>query len=212
MLNNKILQVKDLSITLTDKQNEDINAICTKFAYEMTTKKQSGSYYISKRNANPDKVKNNISLGKKGEFCTAKILEQTYGFPILDIDVEIRTGRKKGWQTDLPYNLLHPSLYNIHVKTCDKSTVKYCKDFSWTFQFSNRNTDGGTDTLFKGGNNEVIALVYLDDHLSPTCIIKAILPWGELQPLLKDPINPWLNGVKKCIYYQDLLQKIKKGV
>ena len=124
------------------------------------------------------------------------------GFPHIKLDLEIRNGTKKGWQIDLPFkekNLLYP---NVHVKTCCEL---WGGDYSWTFQFSNKNGIGGHDPIFNGPDDDLISFVYIPEMYNNVVIIKSILPWGIAKKYLKNPVLFKYHGIKKCIYFKDLL-------
>lgn len=191
--------IRDLEITLAEKENVKLNKKIQQFVDNLSSKKQSVDYYVSHRNVKAEKAMADIFLGKKAEYFTSLALKKYYNIEYLEPDLEIRKGRKKGWDCDLPY-----SNFNLHVKSCNAKTVKFCKDYSWTFQLSNNNGFNGKDKLLSEEKNDLISLVYIDNHLSNTGVIKAILPWDLVGSKLKDPIKPTLIGLKKCLYYKDL--------
>ena len=185
-----------------EKIIKKINDFCSKLE---TSKK----YYDDKRKAS--RAEENIKIGKYGEIGTYMFLRK-YNFPELKIDFEIRDGNKKGWVADLPYNSVNNKYPNIHVKTCDKISsdmVSEQKDiYTWTFQYSNSDDKNGNDILFREyGENDIVSLVYIKDMESNDVEIVAMAPWKEIIDILKDPILEKYKGIKKCLYYKDLLKK-----
>lgn len=199
-----MIGTNQLEIILSPTENEKINAKIQRFVDDLSSKKQSASYYSKNRNTSAEKALNDIFLGKKAEYITAIGLNKFHSLEYIEPDLQIRTGKNKGWAVDLPYNLYDKYIPNMHVKSCNAKTFKFCNDFSWTFQLSNKSGKNGKDSIFTDGGNDLISLVYLDDHLSNKGYIKAILPWNTIYPKLRDPIKPTLIGLKKCLYYKDL--------
>jgi hypothetical protein len=200
--NMNILYINDIVITFTEEENNNINKKCAEFILGMKGKSQSIEYYEFHRNAPKFKVANDIFLGKKAEFIAAQALCQ-YGLPLIEPDLEIRKGKGKKWKCDLKYNNM-----DVHVKACNNKTLIYCKDYSWTFQNSNRDTYCGKDELLENKSRQLVVLVFLEDMLQNIGIVKTIIEFSQLQPLLKDPIKKTLIGLKKCVYYKDL-EKLK---
>ena len=165
------------------------------------------SFYKNNRNANPTKVKQNNWISKLAEVGVAQYLMKQ-GYPWVEPDFRIYTKKDKSWNADLPYdNYGYP---NIHVKSCDKSTCDYLRknsndDYSWTFQYANKNGRGGKDDIF--GTDDEVALVYVPEMASRWIRLVSIIPFGTIKPLLKDPISPRLKGIKKCLYYKDLMNE-----
>lgn len=173
------------------------------FTSTMSEDGQSKDYYEKKRNGK--RVKDNILIGKYGEFAAAYILHQ-HGFPLLTIDCAIRSGKNKKWLPDLPYSLVRSELPDCHVKTCDDHSHDYVGDYSWTFQFANKYGKGGQDHLFAGHNdNDIVLLMYVPSLESHSVSLLATAPWYLLKNKLRNPIAKHLEGLKLCVYYQDLL-------
>jgi hypothetical protein len=194
-----ILYINDIIITFSKEENDKINSKCEEFVKAMSGKNQSAEYYEKHRNAQKEKIFNDIFLGKKAEFIAAQALFQ-YGLPLLEPDLEIRKGKAKKWKCDLQYDNI-----DIHVKSCNKKTLDFCKDYSWTFQNANKDICGGKDTLLKNNQNkQLVILVYLENMMYNIGVVKAIVEFSKIEPLLKDPIKKLFIGLKKCIYYKDL--------
>jgi len=201
-----MIGVSDIVIELSDKENSVINKKIEKFVEEMGSKKQSTTYYTQNRNVKAEKAAEDIFLGKKAEFFVCIALNKHFNIPLIEPDLEIRKGKKKGWGADIP--LVQYGHRDMHVKSCSAKTYKYCKDYSWTFQYSNNNGVGGKDKLLKQESNDLISLVYIIQPNSNIGTIKAILDWEMAKKYLKDPLKPTLIGLKKCLYYEDLINGI----
>jgi hypothetical protein len=187
-------------VKLTKEQDEVINRKINKFLSKMSFEEQSVSYYKNKRNAeNINIIKEDIFLGKKAEYIVAIGLHKKYGIPFVEPDIKIREGKYKGWEEDLRIENV-----NIHVKSCNSHTYKYCKDYSWTFQYNNNNGKDGRDKIFNKKEDSLCCFVFLENKDSDTGIIKAMLPWSFVVNKLKDPKKKSLVGIKKCIYYRDI--------
>lgn len=198
-----ILYINDIIISFNEEDNNRINHKCEEFVLAMSGKNQSADYYENHRNAKRGKILDDIFLGKKAEFVAAQALFQ-YGLPLIEPDLEIRKGRGKKWKCDLQYNNI-----DVHVKSCNRKTLDYCKDYSWTFQNANKDICGGKDTSLENiENKQLIILVYLEEMRYNIGVVKAIAEFSKIEPLLKDPIKKLYIGLKKCIYYKDL-EKLK---
>lgn len=195
------------SFTVSSQCNEKFVQIVEKFAKQMATKKQSIKYYEENRNATTPY--NDIILGKYGEFASCLFL-RTKGFPKLKPDVEIRTGKRKGWDCDLPFKALDDIYPDCGVITCNERTSdfvsKYRPDkYTWTFQYANGNGPGGRDKLFSNPDSDEVILFMFHPYLKSTKnILVASAPWNKLQGIIKDPIADKYKGLKKCIYSEDL--------
>lgn len=189
---------KNLKVDISEELNNEINREIQVFVDAMSEKKQSVEYYTKNRSVKADKAIEDIFLGKKAEYFVAIGLEQYCGIPYVKPDLSIRKGKKKGWDADL----VLPEV-NMHVKACSDKTVKFCKDYSWTFQYSNKSGKNGKDQIFEE-NKDIVALVYLPNHLSNSGEIKVISYWKDLINHLRDPLKPTLIGMKKCLYYKDI--------
>jgi len=182
---------------LTEEQNIIINKDIAAFVKKLDERDQSASYYRKRRNAQVNKVLEDIFLGKKAEYLVAIGMHKEYGFPLIEPDMEIYNGWSKGWEKDLPY---------VHVKSCSLKTYNYCNDYSWTFQYSNKNGLFGRDNIFNSSEFDLVAFVFMEKPQDNSGVIKAILPWRFIKRHLKDPKKESLIGVKKCVYYNDLVK------
>lgn len=198
-------KIQDFLISLSDQDNDQVNRRIRLHAEALSDKKQkqSAKYYVENRNATASKVINDICLGKKAEVMTMLVLRDSFGFPAVPVDLEIRKGNKKGWMPDLIY----PDV-KVHVKSCSASTLRICGDYSWTFNWKNSDKPGGKDEIFASGNGDLCAFVFMEDWFDKEAVIKAIVPWNDVVPILKDPVLPKFVGIKHCLYFKDLKNAI----
>lgn len=171
-------------IVFSEEENKEINDKISNFVKAMADKKQSANYYLKERRA--VKPLDDIALGKKAEFFAAKLLGEG------EVDLDVRVGRKKGWQPDLVIDG-----ENYHVKSCNEKGFQFCGDYSWTFQRE--------DPLLYSNSREWVVLVYLADAASSDGEIKLVALWEDVKGLLKNPLKKSLIGLKYCLYYRDLL-------
>lgn len=191
--------MSDLKITFTSKQNKEINKKIDEFVNNM-----GGSINYYNKNRRASKAKDDIFLGKKAEYFALYALHTKCNFPVINLDMEIRKGKAKGWQCDLPFHETYPDFPNVHVKGCNDWTYNYCNDYSWSFQYSNKNGRNGRDIIFSSPETDLVALVYVENARDPSGIVKKILPWEIAKNYLKDPISRMLVGLKKCLYFKDI--------
>lgn len=189
--------IGDKEVCFAQKENDLINKKINEFVELMF---ESVSYYTRMRNVNKDRAMVDMFTGKKAEFFAAKLLNEMYAFGNATPDLTVYSGRQKSWTPDLVYS----EGRNVHVKCCTASTLKWCGDYSWTFQHSNNTGKHGTDDIFSNPNGDLLSLVYLEEPRSACGIIKGIIPIKDIKDLLKDPKKKTLIGLKKCLYYQDL--------
>lgn len=185
-----------LEIKFSEEKNNEINKLVEKFVDGMF---DSVSYYTRMRNVNKDRAKLDMFVGKKAEFFTAEYLNKYHAMPLLLPDLNIYKGRQKSWAADL----IHGEV-NIHVKCCTASTLKYCGDYSWTFQYADKVGNGGKDDIFEQANGDLLSLVYIESPRLSSGIIKGMVYLRDIKHLLKDPKKSTLIGLKKCLYYNDL--------
>lgn len=201
-----IKRVNDLKVELNQTQDEMVNKKIELFTKRMSEKGQSVENYLEKRNAiNKEKVMDDINLGKKCEFYAYLAMRKEYGFPVTSIDLEVRHGRNKGWDHDLPFQKVDEKFPNTHVKGCSQGTLDYCDDYSWTFQYRNNNGFCGQDSIFNDTNPSLVAFVFTENFKSNIGIVKAILPWSDVRKYLRNPKKRDHAGIKQCIYYKDLV-------
>lgn len=213
----KIYELEDKVVSISPEWNSKINNLLYKnFVSKLIDRNQSASYYVSKRNANFDKAKQDIFVSKKAEYFALVALCKLYNFPKIKIDIDIRSGSSKGWLHDLCFKVTDQNFPNVHVKCCTSSTYRYCNDFSWTFQYSNNDRKGGKDLIFNSNEDDLVVFVYIENPEDNQGVIKAILPTNILLAqdngeflILRDPVKSNLKGLKKCVYYKDLIGLLK---
>ena len=178
---------------------------------EHADKSNSVKHYNDQRRAT--KAKDDIYYGKCGEHIACAVLYKNGGFPPVAPDVKIyRNISDKMYETDLPFGQKVPGYPDCGVKTCTEKTLSFMEKFTgerqmtWTFQLNDINKRSGRDRLFQEtGSSEPILFVYCDVALLSSKLV-ASAPWSKVHPLLKDPVSPKLKGVKKCLYFNDLIE------
>jgi hypothetical protein len=199
------------SYVLTPRVHRKSAKLIDRFGRIMATKNQSEHHYEDKRNARD--AKGDIRLGKWGEVGAWKFF-QNLGFPAVGLDFEIRKGNRKKWIPDLPYHNVDVEYPNVHVKTCRERTVSIARgEYTWTFQWSNNDGSGGRDLLFRdeGCREDLVSLMYSPFIGSAEGIVVATAPWYKLRTILRNPISSDLWGIKKCVYYRDLVALTTTG-
>jgi len=204
----RLRYIGDISYTFPEEENKSLNAVISGFADAMNVPGQSSEYWTGERNA-VDPWENN-ARGKKGEYGLVEILHQEFGLPRMEVDIEIRKGRKKGWREDLILDEDHDRMPRFHAKTCNLNTyMKYGKDYSWIFQVDNKKSKGGKDPITSGiypYPNDVVAFMYVETWESPTVHLKALVPVGALHDWnqFKDPWKRDLRNIKTAVYLRHL--------
>lgn len=209
--NHFIREVADRERELTPDKNLATNDRIKEFVDAMSAKRQSHEFYAEERNTTVDKAAEDDFLGKKGEVFALLYLRDELGFPSIKVDLEIRHGAKKGWTVDLPFSQADDAYPDVHVKTCHQKLVDYVGDYSWTFQYANKNAAGGRDDIFGGPDDVLVAFVFVERPYARQGTIKAIFPWKDVKHLLREPKKEDKQGLKKCIYYADLKALIENG-
>lgn len=201
-----------IEIKLPDYVNDKINANVKKYADAKKGKDQSIDYYEKKRGVkDPKKAYWDIYNGKKGEYFTAIILNKKFSFPYLEPDCKILPRGEKNWNPDLPYQQLNEIYPNVAVKACSNSTYRFCKDYSWTFQYCNSDGIAGKDEIFEEtSDNHYVALVYIPVPEESLGTLMVFAPWVKVAPFLRDPISPKYKGIKRCLYFEDLKNNIEE--
>lgn len=194
----------DQTWAIPDNWHNAMTVACDRFAKSSA---ESVRFYKTSRNAR-DPV-GDIALGKYAEIFAMQALT-AYGFPSIDVDLQIYDKRQKSWAADLPYGDLGTGLPNVHVKACDDQTVGYIRNkmvngqlvgrYSWTFNVGN-----GYDTAITT-RGELVALVYVPSLAVRMGKLVALVATDVLPKLLKPPLSPKLRGIKKCIYETDLVE------
>jgi hypothetical protein len=172
---------------------------CKEFA-----QKSSTNHYAKRGQFNKDKIQDQISTGKMGEIVAYKTIKKeipTIGKP----DFKIYEAKNKTWDCDL---IDSDNDIKILVKTQDcSSAVKYGQ--SWIFQYSNGKNRGGKDksVFVSPEDNYYVCFVMMDvpdgvGRVLSVCSVKNLVS----NQLFKDPICKKLVGIKKAIYYKDLVK------
>lgn len=187
----------------TQEYQKSMIAAVNQFTDKMAEKDQSADYYGERRNASRPLA--DIKFGKFGELTGALFL-RTKGWPKVLPDFSVRTGVKKGWDCDLPFNKINKVFPGCHVKTCNEKTRQFAGEYTWTFQWENTSGVGGRDPLFmRPDSNELVLLMYVPSLDENKAVVVATAPWNKIHGILRDPISDKLKGLKKCLYYEDLI-------
>lgn len=195
--------IEDIYVEFDDLLNNKLNELVEQFAWQIKNKQQAEYYHQLRRAGKIKVLKKDLPLGKKAEFVAAYGLHQRFSLPLVSPDLKIYKKREKKWSCDLIYGRTG----NVHVKGCDAKTLSYCDDFSWTFQYRNKNGHGGTDNIFKAPSDDFLVAVFMEDYTANKGIIKAIIPIERVKRLVRNPKNEWLIGIKQCLYYKDLFKE-----
>lgn len=187
----------ELKFEFSKEENDNYNRQVLIFAGAMLEKDQSAEYYLKSRNApSLDKVTLDSMVGKKGEFFVSQILHRIYGYPLVEPDLVAYATKQKKWGPDLYYS----DWRKFHVKTCSQTTRCFVGDYSWMFEKN--------DVLFKhGSDNDIIALMYLENWSSSTGILKTAIPYPLIAELFKPP-KSWKHKKQKTALYFKTLPKI----
>jgi hypothetical protein len=164
---------------------------CVQFAHDSIN---TNLDEYSKRNQKKvHKILNDIIIGKLGEFAVHKHLSKNS--PIAEPDLSIYDSSHKTFDSDLKYNNL-----NIHVKSQSREqSEKY--GISWSFHPKDSLTT-------RPEKNDVIFFCLVDDL---SVDIMAYDRATFFIDLYKDPVKNNLKGMKKVIYFTDLIKKPKKN-
>ena len=170
------------------------------------------SHYTGERATNQSKAWQDIAQGKYGEIFANQVLIAKLGFPSIPVDFAIYRTERKSFAADLPYKSMgYRNFPNVHVKTCSLSTKRMVGEESWTFQWGNQTKAGGKDSLFTDpASEDVVAFVYLENYAAHRCTLIATAPICILHgaDLFRPPRKADKVGLKKCIYYSDLLRYV----
>lgn len=153
----------------------------------------SGHYELRNQN-NPDKVKADHSMGKMAELGVFKSLRER-NILISKPDFKVYGKAKKSFAPDLSLKDL-----GVHVKSYNRHS-----SFppSWIFQFGGQGS-GHTDPIIKNPKeNEYVAFCVVDNQSVEIVGILSTL-FLKSKNLYRDPKAPYLVGIKKAIYLEDI--------
>jgi hypothetical protein len=171
----------------------------------------SNNYYAEKRGTTPQQAYNNNKCGKISEVFADRFL-LNYGFPGGAVDYTIKNYKNKNWSSDLQYPG-YPD-FKFAVKSC---SVKYkdengYEQFSWVFGAGNNDGSGGIDPIVHPESKEICFFVinpnYKKMYRDSKVYIFASAPIYLIYDLFKDPLYSRYSGLKKCIYFDDLVDRI----
>lgn len=176
--------------------SQEIYDLCNKFAEKSVD--SSVDHYEKRNQSNKANIKEQISIGKVGEFGAYFYLQGMIS-NISKPDLKIYNSENKSFDYDLKSDK-----YNVHVKS-QLMTTAYEFGLSWTFQYGNKNSGHFDSHIFNNDLNQHIILTLVHptfvDVLS-FCNVKVLHEYN----LFKDPKVDKLKGIKKVIYYDDLIK------
>jgi hypothetical protein len=195
------------TIILSEQNRKIHSEECLEMVDGLSEPGQSLDFYEATRKTNKKKAKKDVILGKMGEILSKNYLMKEFNLPEIEIDFSIKDKKNKGWEHDIPYSKISENLPNFHVKTCSKSTLKYCpaKQPSWMFQKSDKMVFKKTDEETK---NDYCVFVYMDNENSTEGKIMAILPINEVKQKCREPGVHQLRNSKTTLYFADYVNEL----
>ena len=176
--------------------NEREINICREFANQSAG--SSLDHYKKRGQSNPEKIKEDIFIGKTGELVVHK-LYQEQDFELSLPDFNIYTKKKKSFAADL----IGPKR-NIHVKTQSMDSInKYGK--SWILQKEDKifkkydEFDRIVLCMSNGETVTILAILAFSDLIKYKCIEKPKLDW-----LAKTKVAIYLDTIKKKVPEKNL--------
>lgn len=161
------------------KIDKEIVAQCTEFASACA---DTNKYYASRGQANLDKIRNDIFVGKLGEWACHKMLNDK-GIEVAAPDMAIYKGGRKSHSADLLNSTHH---FSIKTQTLE-SVERY--GMSWLMEKS---------SLPKFAGHKVILCLYLGDN---KVLIQNIVPFEDMLAVQAEPRLSYLKT--KCAFYYD---------
>lgn len=187
----------------------DENVVKKSYAYAKKRFEKDSSYYEKRRDANPEKIFDQLFYSIACEFAAAKVL----GIDESHVDTEIYDIYNKSWKEDLDDQFPVKSTSFNQIDYIRKGTNGESNE-SWTFQYSNKDGWGGKDEKIFDVPSEiqskkcvVFATIENEKIIDGTCVfIRGMVTLKNLYQynLLKDPIAPKYKGSKKNVYDGDL--------
>ena len=173
--------------------------LCKNFADRLV---ESSDYYVKNRDADKDKAKKDIALGKIAEFIAAEFIPSIDPSLPTNVvpDITVYSSSKKSWAPDLEF----PSL-SVDVKSYIVSRFPPSVTFQWANQSG---ANGGRDHFFDearvSARNEIVCLVSMNPSDLRESRVHSIVSRDSALPMFKDPVSERLIGFKKCLYFKDL--------
>jgi hypothetical protein len=155
---------------------------CIKFSEECV---ETNKYYASRGQKNLEKIKNDILVGKLGEWAAYQLLKEQ-GIEVGEPDLAIYKGGAKSHSADL-----EGSGHKFSVKTQTLKSVELY-GMSWLME---------KKALSKFEGHKVVLCLQLADD---TILIQNIVKFEDMMAVQKEPKLTYLTS-KAAFYYQDLL-------
>lgn len=170
------------------KLKKDILAKCKEFSEVCA---ETNKYYASRGQANLEKIKSDIFVGKLGEWASYELLKSK-GYEVSAPDMEIT--RKKSHDADLSTHLI-----KFSVKTQSLGSVrKY--GMSWLME---------KNSLKKFKDHYVILCMQISDQ---EILVQNIVKFSDMLAVQGEPKLAYLTS-KAAFYYEDIIcDKLKEVV
>jgi hypothetical protein len=164
------------------------------------------SQYAKRNQSDPTKIKYDCMIGKIGEWgIHGYFISQ--GYTCTEPDMNIYPSYQKNWNKDMV-----SSGVSVTIKSQSyEQSVRF--GTSWTFQYSG-NGMGHKDKIFDSRENEYIfaaCVVKLNEDGTALVSVKTTTTVSDLfrHNLFGEPKSPNLVGIKKVVYYDSILDKLK---
>ena len=171
------------NVELEQSMNRYYNQKITEYLDELE-KVGRFTQYANRGQTNPQTIRRQHALGKKGE-CLAYDLLMHRGYDHR-IEPDFTVTETHGFDNDLDYGSMPP----VHVKTKEPSDRW---GLSWTFQ--------STDPALRSPG-DTVALVVLASPTFAEGQVAAVLPMQQVAGLLRDPEMAHVRG-KRVLYWED---------
>lgn len=147
------------------------------------------THYAKRKQNDTNKIKHDIYCGKLAEFAVYQYLSKSSD--LTKPDVQVYESYHKSFDADLIIDYRH----NLHVKS---QHIHSASSFgmSWNFQKEDLLTVSPTD-------NDFICLCIV--HSENKVTIMAMKKATNLVTFYRDPVLEKLKGIKKVLYYSDLV-------
>lgn len=170
------------------KLDKSIIESCEAFAEACAV---TNKYYASRGQSNLEKIKNDIKVGKMGEWAAYQLLIDK-GYEVAKPDHEIYTGSRKSHSADL-----EGSGFKFSVKTQTLDSVrKY--GMSWLME---------KNSIPKFKEHFFILCLQISDN---EILIQNLVPFADMTKNVGAPRLSYLN-TKAAFYYNDIICEKLKG-
>lgn len=163
-------------------------------------------HYAGRNQTDPEKIKYDCMVGKIEEWGVYDYLT-AQGCVCSELDMNVYSSDKKSWTKDMVCDGVFITVKSQSFEQSSRFGT------SWTFQY-NRNGMGHRDKIFDNHEKDYIfaaSLVRMNADGSAVVSIKAVIWVSDLfkYNLFGEPKSPNLIGIKKVVYYDDIIKKVK---